>query len=176
MLRLELYTGLGVYMTPGYDRMADAEYLADSFVGGQLYEDLLAEAVSYTRILEGWFATNPTFHSHLSTNVPLVFQTLCLHVGFRRRLSKTHQKSVDGTVPDWSEIYDSIDRDTRVCLRVFKAYGKKSASLTPLANLAHKIAAADDMHVTVAEVEVARDAYRCQGAIQLRRSKSSRDY
>jgi hypothetical protein len=54
MLCLELYTGLGGYMTPGTDLVADAEYLADPFSGGQLHSDLLAEAVSNTRLLEGW--------------------------------------------------------------------------------------------------------------------------
>jgi hypothetical protein len=163
MLRLELYTGLGVYMTPGCDRVTDAQYLADPFSGGQLYADLLAEAVSFTRLLEGLFSLNPTLDASGCGIIPLVFQTCCLHIAFRRRLMRTFQGAVGyseklngSRTTDSHDIYASIDRDYRVCFNVLEAYAARFSFLMPLYRLACKIADMNDAEVSAAELEMAR--------------------
>jgi hypothetical protein len=152
MLRLELYTGLGVYMTPGSDMLGDAQYLADPFsAGGPPYTELLAEAASYTRLLEGWISKNPTLEGHASAHSPLVFRTTCLHAALKRRLDRASETMEGGM----HEIRASIDRDCRICLVVLGAYAAKFSFLVPQYRLACKIADAGDGCITGAELEVA---------------------
>lgn len=158
MLRMELYTALGTYMAGDFGALlANFESLADPFSSGALFAELLADAVTYTRILEGWISANPLLEHHVVSNVPIVFLICCLHAAFRRKFRRSLQADPNNaTIAGGSmDLLNHIDHDIEVCLNVLRAYGAKSPSLTRLYNLGVKMVS-EQADITPLEVQEAR--------------------
>lgn len=160
LLRLELYSSLGVYLTGSKEDItqlnSESEVLAHEYGrGGDLFLNFLEEAILYTQLLNNWTKLNPNFEHHIVSNITLIFRICCLHSAFARRFRRS-LASGDGSLGDQHpvDVLSQVTHDMTICLDTLARYSKRGVLGTSIYNLAQKIAS--DQKVDAAEVEEAR--------------------
>ncbi|KAI9019161.1 hypothetical protein DFJ74DRAFT_676199 [Hyaloraphidium curvatum] len=174
LLRMELYSGVGVYLAAKTVAAADPQgvlaeqdTLADEYSTGGIFNELLEDVLLFTRLLEDWVRLNPTFLHHLEANVTLVLRVCSLHASFHKRFRRSieagrlarlqrFQVPDSGASATTVDLLAQVDRDLAVCMDVLARYADRAPFMRAVYNLAQKITA--DGRISLAEVYEARNA------------------
>jgi hypothetical protein len=156
LLRLELYSSCGVFLTykavqgAGENQWADQDTLADEFgVGGDLFSEFLEDVLLFTRLLEDWKELNPEFTHHLEANLVLIFRICCLHASFYKKFRRSFNQ---GLLPQAAaeDILNQVAKDIVACLSCLAQYAKISKWTSAVYVLAQKMA--NEQNISVMEL------------------------
>lgn len=156
LLRLELYSSCGVYLTmqavqgAGED-WTEQDTLADEFgTGGALFAEFLEDVLLFTRLIEEWRLLNPDFKNHIESSLTLVFRICLLHTSFYKKFKRS-------TLPGRSmDVLTQVERDMRACLDVLALYARRTPWAMAVYNLARKTVS--EHRISVLELQEARQA------------------
>lgn len=172
LLRLELCTSFGNPLTSTNGHATLSETLGNEFGTTGGYEQMLGDAIAYTRVLASWITLNPQLDCHISGG-SIIFRVLCRHVASVRYLRSSAASS--SSLGNFSHshltiVIQEVDRDVIICLEMLERFARKGSWMVPLYNVAKKLV--DGTRITDLELEMAKmridlpqDGYCWEGPI-----------
>lgn len=161
LLRLELYSSCGVYLTvESHEGTGEGwhgtthDTLADEFGrSSQLFAGLLEDVLLFTRLLEEWRMLNPSFKNHLEATMTLAFRICCLHASFYNKFKKSINAG-GSAAGSGTEVLSTVESDMATCLNVLGMYARRAPWGQSIYNIAKKMSLGEA--ITLSELREVR--------------------